>query len=139
MAKSEGSVSINAPIEKVFDAIADPEVIAQKSAAKLIATKGTNGEVGSYADWKYLKFQSRTTVTEVDKPDKLIQEMTGGMPGKWIWNLSQEGQPVRVDFCIEYKVPGGVLGKFADKLFLNRINKKNGEKTLQGIKVYCEK
>jgi carbon monoxide dehydrogenase subunit G len=139
MPKTEGSVTINASIEKVFDAVADPEIIAQISSGALIGTKGKNGELGSYADWEYLKLRSRTTVSEVNKPHKLVQEMTGAMSGKWIWNLEQEGQTVKVDFCIEYTVPGGILGKIANKLFLGRINQKNGEKTMQGLKAYCEK
>jgi uncharacterized membrane protein len=139
MPKSEGSITINAPIEKVFEAVANPEIISQLSSGSVIGTKGKYGELGSYADWEYLKLRSRTTVTEVNRPYKLIQEMTGTMPGRWIWNLEQEDQAVKVDFCIEYRVPGGILGKIADKLFLGRINQKNGEKTMQGLKAYCEK
>jgi uncharacterized membrane protein len=139
MPKSEGSVTINAPIEKVFDAVANPEVITQISSGKLVRTQGKFDELGSYADWEYLKLRSRTTVSEVNKPHKLIQKMTGAMSGKWIWSLKQEGQTVKVDFCIEYTVPGGIIGKIANKLFLERINKKNREKTMRGLKAYCEK
>jgi carbon monoxide dehydrogenase subunit G len=139
MPKSEGSVTINATIEKVFDAAADPEIIAQISSGALTGTKGKHDELGSYADWEYLKLRSRTTVSEVNKPHKLVQEMTGAMPGKWIWNLEQEGQAVKVDFCIEYSVPGGILGKIANKLFLGRMNQKNMEKTMSGLKAHCER
>jgi ribosome-associated toxin RatA of RatAB toxin-antitoxin module len=139
MPKTEVSITINAPIEKVFDAVADPKIIEQISSGALVGIKGKNGELGSYADWEYLKLRSRTTVSEVSKPNKLVQEMTGAMPGRWIWSLKQEGQIVKVDFCIEYKVPGGILGKIANKLFLGRINQKNGEKTMHGLKTYCEK
>jgi uncharacterized membrane protein len=139
MPKSEGSVTINAPIEKVFDAVANPEIISQISSGTVIGTQGKYGELGSYADWEYLKLRSRTTVSEVNRPYKLVEDMTGAMPGKWIWSLEQEGQAVKVDFCIEYHVPGGILGKIADKLFLGRINQKNGQKTMQGLKAYCEK
>lgn len=139
MPKSDGSVIINAPIEKVFNAIANPDIVAQISSGSLIGTEGKNGELGSYADWEYLKLRSRTTVSEVNKPSKMVQEMTGAMPGRWIWNLEQEGQAVKVDFCIEYKVPGGFLGKIANKLFLGRMNQKSMEKTMYGLKAYCEK
>jgi carbon monoxide dehydrogenase subunit G len=139
MPKSTGSITINAPIERVFNAAADPKIIAQISSGALVGTKGENGELGSYADWEYLKLRSRTTVSEVNKPHKLVQEMTGAMPGRWIWNLEQDGQVVKADFCIEYSVPGGVLGKMANKLFLGRMNQKNLEKTMYGLKAYCEK
>jgi len=138
MPKTEVSITVNAPIENVFDAVANPEVIARISSGTLIGTKGKYNELGSYADWGYLKLRSRTTVSEVDKPHKLVQEMTGAMSGKWTWILQQEGQTVKVDFSIEYAVPGGILGKIADKLFLGRINRKNGEKTMRGLKAHCE-
>jgi hypothetical protein len=60
------------------------------------------------------------------------------MPGKWVWILKQESQSVRLDFCIEYRVPGGILERIANSLFLGRINRKNGEKMMQGIKANCE-
>jgi uncharacterized membrane protein len=139
MPKAKGSVTINAPIEKVFDAVADPEVIAQISSGKLIGTKGKHDELGSYADWEYLKLRSRTTVSEVNKPHKLVQELTGAMPGKWIWSLEQESQAVKVDLYIKYSVPGGILGRIANRLFLERIHQKNMVKTMRGLKAYCEK
>jgi carbon monoxide dehydrogenase subunit G len=144
MPKSEGSVTINASIEKVFDAVADPEKIAQYvTTAVLTGTKGKPDELGSYCEWMYpvagMKVRGKMTVSEVDKPHRLVQEMSGTMPGKWIWNLKPEGQAVKVDFCIEYRVPGGILGKIADSLFLGRINQKNMDKTMHGLKAYCEK
>ena len=85
-----------------------------------------------------MTFHARITVSEVDKPYGLTQEMFGAMPCKWIWNLAQDGSAVKVDFCIEYSVPGGFLGKIADKLLLARLNEKNLEGTLKNLKVYCE-
>ena len=50
----------------------------------------------------------------------------------------EDGQAVKTDFCIEYNVPGGILGKIVNKLFLERMNQKNLEDTLQNLKAYCE-
>jgi uncharacterized membrane protein len=138
MPKSEGTTTINAPIENVFNAVADPQIIAQISSGTLVRTVGKNGELGSYANWEYLKLRSRTTVSEVNQPYKLVQEMTGAMPGRWIWNFKQEGQAVKVDICIEYSFPGGVLGKIANKLFQGKMNR-DMEKTMYGLKAYCER
>ncbi len=143
MPKSEASVTINAPIEKVFDAIADQEKAVQYyPAAVLIAVNGKPAELGSSAELEYhvagMKIHAKITVSEVDKPLKLVYEMSGAMPGKWIWSLEQEGQAVKVDFSIDAKIPGGILGKIANQLFLGRMNQKNAESCVQGLKVYCE-
>ncbi len=143
MPKSEASVTINAPIEKVFDAIADQEKAAQYyPAAELISVKGKPDEPGSSAELDYhvagMKIHAKITVSEVDKPRKLVHELSGAMPGKWTWSLEQEGQAVKVNFSIDYSVPGGILGKIANQLFLGRMNQKNVESCVQGLKVYCE-
>ena len=143
MGKSEASVTINTPTEKVFNAVADPQKMAEYSnASVLTGVKGNPGEPGSSADWEYnvagMKLHATTTVTLVNRPKKLIQNMTGAMPGRWIWNLKQKGKATTVDFCIEYDLPGGIFGKMVDRLFLGRMNQKNLEKTLQDLKAYCE-
>lgn len=144
MGKSEASISIITPIGKVFDAIADPEKMAEYSNASILTeAKGNPGEPGSSADWEYkvagMKFHATTTVSLVKKPKKLIQEMAGAMPGRWIWNLKQKDRTTEVDFCIEYHLPGGIFGKMADKLFMGGMNQKNLEKTLSCLKEYCER
>lgn len=142
MQKSEGSVIIHIPIETVFNAVADPEEMTHYVSSALAGFGGKSGELESYAEWTYpvagMKLNARTTVSEVEKPYRLIQEMTGAMKGKWTWNLEQEEQDTKVDYCIEYNVPGGILGKVADALFLGRMNRKNLEKTLLALKAYCE-
>jgi len=143
MSKSEASVTINAPIEKIFDAVADQEkAIQYYPAAVLTSVKGKPDELGSSAELVYhvagMKIPSKITVSEVDKPHKLVHELSGAMPGKWTWSLEQVGQNVKVDFSIDYSVPGGILGKIANKLFLGRMNQRNSEKCVQRLKVYCE-
>ena len=144
MPKSEASVTINAPIEKVFDAIADQEKAVQYYSAdvRFIAVNGKPDELGSSAELDYrvagMKIHAKLTVSEVDKPRKLVQQMSGGMPGKWTWSLYQDGPAVKVNCIIDYSVPGGILGKIADKLFLGRMNQRNMDRAVHGLKVYCE-
>jgi len=143
MPKSEGSVAINAPIEKVFDAIADQEKAARwYPAAVLKAVEGRPDELGSSAELEYrlagMKIQAKITVSEVDRPHKLVHDLSGALPGKWTWSLAEEGPIVRVNFRIDYSVPGGILGKIADKLFLGRMNQRNMARAVHGLKVYCE-
>ncbi len=144
MPKSEGSVTIDAPMEEIFDAVADQEKAAQYHASGVLtAVNGKPDEVGSSADFDYrvvvgMTVHAKLTVLEVDKPRRLVLEMSGTMPGRWTWNLEQEGQAVKVNFSIDYSVPGGIVGRIANQLFLGRINQRNLETTLRGLKVYCE-
>ena len=140
---SEASIIIAAPIEKIFDAVADQEKAAQwYPAAELISVNGKPDELGSSAELDYhvlgMTIHSKITVSEVDKPRKLVHELSGAMPGKWTWTLEQDGQAIRVKFSVDYGLPWGILGKIANALFLGRMNQKNAEKAVKGLKVYCE-
>jgi len=144
MPKSKSSIMINSSIEKVFDTVADPGKMSEYASSSVLTNaKGKPDEIGSYAEYDYhvmgMKFHAKMTVIEVENPNKLVQEMSGVMPGRWTWNFQEEAQDVKVNFCIDYNVPGGILGKIADKLFLGKMNQKNLVSTLQNLKVYCEK
>jgi len=52
--------------------------------------------------------------------------------------LEQQGQATRVEMKIDYSVPGGIFGKIATKLFLERMNQKTIEKSAEGLKIFCE-
>lgn len=143
MPKSEASISINAPIEKIFNAVADPKELTQYAPAG-VATDvvGNPDELGSYANYDYhlagMTFHARATVLEVDKPNKIVHELSGAMPGKWTWSLEQDDQAIRVKFSVNYGLPWGILGTIANALLLGRMNQKNAEKTVKRLKVYCE-
>jgi len=138
------SVTINAPIEKVFDTIVDPELTAQWSAGISDVTniKGNHWEKGSSADFTYhvlgMKFTQQMITSEIEKPRKVIYEMTGGFPGTFGFTLEPQGQATKVDTRIDYSVPGGIIGKIANQLLLERMNKKNMEDSAEGLKIFCE-
>ena len=140
---SEASIIIAAPIEKIFEAVVDQEKAAQwYPTAELISVNGKPDELGSSAELDYhvlgMTIHSKITVWEVDKPRKLVHELSGAMPGKWTWSLEQDGQVIKVKFSVDYVLPWGILGTIANALFLGRMNQKNAEKAVKGLKVYCE-
>lgn len=47
-------------------------------------------------------------------------------------------QAVKVDFSLDYRVPGGILRKVALQLSLGRMNQKNMKNAAEGIKILCE-
>ncbi len=143
MPRGEASVTINAPIEKIFDVIADYGQMAHYAPISEVTNiKGNPGEKGSSADYTYhvlgIKFTMHTTVLEAERPRKVTTEETGGLSGKFEWTLLPAGQGAKVNVSIDYSVPGGILGKIANQLLLERMNQKNMESMAQGLKIYCE-
>jgi len=140
----ETSVTINAPIEKVFDTIVDPALTAQWSSgvSEVTNIKGNPWEKGSSVDMAYhvlgMKFTQHMVTSEIEKPRKVIYEMTGGFPGTFEFALERQGQATKVDTRIDYSVPGGIIGKIANQLLLERMNRKNMESSAEGLKIFCE-
>ena len=144
MPKVETSITINAPIEKVFHAIIELELAPQWSSgvSEVTNIKGNPEEKGSSADLAYhvlgMKFTQHMITSEIEKPRKAIRQMTGGFPGTIGFALEPQGQATKVDVRVDYSIPGGIIGKIANQLLLERMNQKNIESTVEGLKIFCE-
>ena len=144
MPRVETSVTINAPIEKVFHTIIEPELTPQWSSgvSEVTTIKGNPEEKGSSVDLAYhvlgMKFTQHMITSEIEKPRKVIYQMTGGLSGTAEFVLEPRGQATKVDTRIDYSVPGGIIGKIANQLLLERMNRRNIESTAEGLKIFCE-
>jgi uncharacterized protein YndB with AHSA1/START domain len=113
MPKVETSVTIRAPIEKIFDTIVDPELTTQWSSgvSEVTNIKGNPWEKGSSIDMSYhvlgMKFTQHMVTSEIGKPRKVIYLMEGGFPGTFEFALDPQGQVTKVDIRLDYSVPGG--------------------------------
>ena len=143
MPRLETYITIRAPIKKVFNALIDPEVISKWLTIHAVSgVKGNPGEKGSSADYSYrvlrLKFKQTMAVLEVNKPRRIVWEMSGSFVGKWVQTLESQQEGTRVDTKVDYIVRGGVIGRMADRLFLQRINQRNLEIGSARLKEVCE-
>ena len=137
------SILINAPIDKIFDAMVDPEGIPKwapiDSASNI---QGNPGEIGSSAEYTMgafrTKFRQIMTVLQVDKPKNIVYEMAGAFPGKWTYTLKKEDSGTRLSAEVQYTVRGGVIGNIVNRLFLQRIHQQKTEIFAKGLKAFCE-
>ena len=81
------------------------------------------------------------TETVLDyQPGKLqLLQMEGMLSGRARWELTPEGDGMRLNTTFDYALPGGVLGKLADALIVKRMNGKSLEEGLNNFKALVER
>ena len=139
---------INAPIEVVFDlsrSIDLHKISTHQTNEEAIAgiTSGLIGK-GESVTWRARHFgiyQTLTArITEFEKPTYFVDEMEKGIFQyfKHEHIFKENGQQTRMIDVFDYGSPLGILGKVADKLFLENYMRRFLEKRNKTIKAFAE-
>jgi uncharacterized membrane protein len=137
MAKVERSITINAPVEKVFAYIADPRNLPDWLASMMEVRDVTGSGVGQHYRWTYkmagVPLQGESTVTEQVHNERRVMQSKGGVTSTWIFNFEPDNGGTKMKLDIEYTIPVPVLGKLAEKLVLKR-NEREADLAMANIK-----
>ncbi len=81
------------------------------------------------------------TETVLDyQPGKLqLLQMEGMLSGRARWELTPDGDETRLTTTFDYALPGGVFGKLADALIVERMNGNTLEAALNNFKALVER
>jgi len=146
MTQIRKNIFIDAPIEKVYAFARDPErwntFFVGLGVPETIKGKG---EVGTMVKHNYtlagIPFPVTTKVL-IDKPGpKSAQwkaQIEGPLDGTYEFTYMTRNDGTDVVVNIDYTVPGKALGKFADRLLIERMQEKAIEHTLDNLKLFCE-
>lgn len=146
MAHIEKKTLINAPIDKVYTFARDPRKWntwwVGLSAPDEINGKG---EVGTTVKHHYmvagLPFAVTSTVLidRIGPKDALWKgQIEGPLAGQHEWQYKALGEKTEVFVKLDYTVPGNILGKFADRALIEKMQEKAIENTLDNLKLLCE-
>jgi coenzyme Q-binding protein COQ10 len=143
MAKVERSILINAPTETIdqiaLDASRLPEwYVGVEDTKPDDLYPEVDGRVLLVYKAAGVTFNLALTVQELVRGDHISYQMTGMMIGTQEWGYTPEGSRTRLTALVEYEMPGGALGKIADKLVVERMNAKNLEQSLENLKALVE-
>ena len=143
MAKVERSILINASGDQI-DVItqdgkrlaewyagvekAEPDDVYPNPGGKIVMTYKSGGA----------KFDITQTVLERIDGQSAKYKMEGMITGTNHWVFTPEGEGTRVTATFDYEMPGGVLGKLADKMIVEGMNTENLEKSLENLKKLVE-
>ena len=78
-----------------------------------------------------------TSLEHVSGKHSLFQ-MEGMITGTNRWTYTTEEEGTRLTLEFDYEMPGGGLGKIADRLVVERMNDKNAETSLENLKALFE-
>jgi coenzyme Q-binding protein COQ10 len=127
MAKVERSMTVNAPVEKVFAYIADPtnemEWFASISDIRDIKGQGVGQKYGYTFKMAGLPLKGESEVLEYVPNQRYVTKSRGGISSTWTWTFSPENGSTKVNVVVEYSIPVPVLGKIGEKLALGQIER----------------
>ncbi len=138
------SITINAPVSKVFDYVVTPENWT-RYVTSLMDVTDLSDDVpakGSTFSWVYkmmgLKFAGKGTVTENEKDKSFGLMLEGKHTIKEAYEFLDKDGGAELKINIEYEIPGGVLGVIASKLIVEKLNNIEAKQVLDKIKTICE-
>ena len=141
MAKVERSITINAPVEKVFNYIEDPMNNPEWVPSIMEITDVSGSGVGKHHRWTYkmagVLLKGETTFTEHIPNERIVSQSKGGVTSTWIFSFKTQDGGTMMELDIEYTIPIPVLGKIAEKIVLKR-NEREADLAISNIKEKME-
>ncbi|NIO71041.1 MAG: hypothetical protein GTN71_18915 [Anaerolineae bacterium] len=142
MVKAETTITINAPVEKVFGYVNEPtnlpEIWPSMVEAKDVQ-RLPNG--GNRFRWVYkmagMRFEGTSEDTEVVANQRVVSKTKGGIESTITWTFQPEAGGTKVTFEAEYTVPIPLLGKLAEA-FIVKQNEREAELLLANLKAKME-
>jgi len=142
MAKVYKTITINAPVEEVFNYISNqsnlleiwPSLIENKVIERL-----PNGGAKTQYVYKMagMRFEGISIDTEYVPNKRTVSKTQGGVGSEITWELQPEGEATKVVFSGEYTIPVPLLGKLAEA-FIVKQNDNEAEIILENLKARME-
>ena len=142
MAKIMKSVSIKAPVEKIFAYMENPANLPQIWPS-MVEVKNIKDEPGGgyNYDWVYkmagIHFNGSSKTTEHVPNKRLVVQTSKGIESEFIWEYQPETEGTKLTVECEYKVPIPVLGKLAESIIVKQ-NEREAETLLENLKMIME-
>jgi uncharacterized protein YndB with AHSA1/START domain len=142
MARVKKSITINAPVEKIFDFVGDPNnlpafwpsMVEAKDIEPL-----PNG--GNRFGWVYkmagVRFEGSSEVIEYVANQRTVTVSEGGISSTITWVFESEDGGTKVTFDAEYTVPIPLIGRLAEAIVV-RQNEREAETLLANLKARME-
>jgi uncharacterized membrane protein len=142
MATLKASITINAPVDKVFAYLSDPNNLP-KVWPSLVEVKDVRpAPAGGYNfSWVYkmagMRFDGASETVEQIPNQRTVTRSTKGIETHFVWTYEPENGGTKLTVEIEYKVPVPLLGNLAEALIVKQ-NEQEAATLLANLKAKME-
>ncbi len=141
------SIEIDAPRERVYDAVLDPEHLDEWVTIHRHVNRRDDGplregfEMEQTLCLRGANFKVRWTLTEADRPDSATWEGRGPAHSyaRTAYRLvDMDGGATRFEYENEFKAPGGFIGAAASRVLVGGVPQREANRSLQRLKALIE-
>ena len=142
MSRIEKTITINAPVEKVFDYVDDPTNLPEiwPSLIDVMDVERLPAG-GTRFRWGYkmagVRAEGTTEAVEYVANQRIVSKSEGGISSTITWAFAPEDGGTKVTNAVDYAVHVPVLRKLAES-FLVRVNENEAEMILANLKARME-
>jgi len=142
MAKMTKSVTISAPVEKVFAFLSEPTNLPEIWPSMVEVKDVQPSPVGGYNfSWVYkmagMRFDGGSETTESIPNQRTVTKSTKGIESTFVWMYESNDSGTKLTVEIEYIVPIPLLGKLAESFILKQ-NEHEADVLLANLKARME-
>ncbi len=135
------SISISAPVEKVFAYVTDPMTGPEWFVGMTEVTDVTGSGVGQHSRWTYsmigIPFHGESKFTEYVPNQRSVSKQEGGITSTITYTFAPHEGGTKLGMDIDYTIPVPVLGKLAEKIVFKR-NQREAQLSMENIKERME-
>jgi uncharacterized membrane protein len=138
MSTIKESVRINAPVERVFAFLSDPNHLPEIWPS-MMEVKNVVAHDGQRSfDWVYkmagLRFEGHSDTLEFVPNERVVTNSKKGIPNTLTYSYARKGNAeCEVTIQVDYEIPNKVLGKLAEPI-VRRINEREATTLLGNLR-----
>jgi uncharacterized protein YndB with AHSA1/START domain len=141
------SIEIDAPPERVYDAVLDPSRLHEWVTIHRRVNKADDGEPHEGYEMEQTlclrgaNFKVRWTLTDAERPDHATWEGRGPAHSyaRTSYRLTaRDGGKTKFDYENEFKAPGGFVGAAASRVLVGGVPEREANRSLQRLKALVE-
>ncbi len=129
------SISIHAPVDRVFDYVADPTHLPEIWPSLVTVKNVEPHAAGNSFDWEYkllgIKIRGHSDPVEQVKNERQVTRSVKGIPNTFRWLYAGHDGETEVALEVDYESP--LPGRFAERL-VGRANEREAETLLANLK-----